>query len=67
MKIHVSRDGQQFGPYDPDQVRVYLAEGSLVATDLGWAEGNADWVPITQLVDEEMSVPPSDSRIGCPK
>ena len=63
--IHVSRDGQQFGPYTQEDARAYLADGSLLATDLGWTEGSAEWVPLPQLVggEGESLVP----GIGCPK
>ncbi|MBT5321326.1 MAG: DUF4339 domain-containing protein, partial [Verrucomicrobiales bacterium] len=45
MMIHISRDGEQFGPYSPEQVQEYLAAGQLLPTDLVWYEGAADWVP----------------------
>jgi len=65
MMIHVSRDGQQFGPYTQEDAQAYLADGSLLATDLGWTEGSAEWVPLPQLVggEGESLVP----GIGCPK
>ena len=49
MMIHISRDGQEFGPYTSEQVQEYLATGNLVATDMAWHEGAADWYPITQV------------------
>lgn len=67
MKIHVSRDGQQFGPYSPEDVQKYLAEGSLLASDLGWMEGEADWVPLPQLMGGSVDEPPPVSGISCPK
>lgn len=49
MMIHISRDGQQFGPYSLEQVQEYLASGQLLPTDLAWYEGAADWVPVTGI------------------
>jgi hypothetical protein len=49
MMIHISRDGDQFGPYSPEQVQEYLASGQLLPTDLAWYEGAADWVPVTEI------------------
>lgn len=46
MLLHIARDGQKFGPYTPDQVRDYVANGQLLATDLAWFEGAADWMPL---------------------
>ena len=67
MKIHVSRDGQQFGPYSPEDVQKYLADGSLLASDLGWTEGAADWVPLPQLMGGAIDGPPPVSSLSCPK
>jgi len=65
--IHVSRDGQQFGPYTQEDAQAYLADGSLLATDLGWTEGSAEWVPLPQLVGGGEGVPPLGPGTGCPK
>ena len=67
MMIHVSREGQQFGPYTQEDVQAYLAEGRLLATDLGWTEGSAEWVPLPQLVGGEVGASPPGQGIGCPK
>ena len=49
MQIHVSRDGQQFGPYTLDEVKQYLAAGNLKPTDRAWYDGAPDWMSITQV------------------
>ena len=49
MMIHISREGQQFGPYSLEEVNTYLADGSLLPTDIGWIEGAPEWMPITQI------------------
>jgi len=67
MMIHVSREGQQFGPYTQEDVQAYLAEGRLLPTDLGWTEGSAEWVPLPQLMTGEAGVPPAVHGVGCPK
>ena len=67
MLIHVSRDGQQFGPYTPEDVQTYLANGSLLSTDMGWVEGTADWVPLPQLVSGSAVPPPAVPGAACPR
>ena len=67
MMIHVSRDGQQFGPYSPEDVQKYLADGSLLASDMGWTEGAADWVPLLELMEGPVDGPPPVSSLSCPK
>lgn len=64
MMIHISRDGKEFGPYTPEQVQEYLASGSLVATDMAWHEGAADWYSIAQVGGPAPAVAPG---LACPK
>jgi len=49
MEIHIARDGQSFGPFSPDEVRRQLGAGTLLPTDLAWAEGAKSWVPLSSL------------------
>ncbi len=46
MQIHISRDGEQFGPYPLEQVNEYLAAGNLLPTDQAWYEGAPGWMPL---------------------
>ncbi len=48
---HVSRGGQQFGPFSTDDVRAKLATGELTAADFVWKEGMAGWAAIGGLPD----------------
>ena len=49
MSFLVSKDGQQLGPWTAEQVNAQLAGGMLESSDLGWAEGFAEWVPLNQI------------------
>ena len=49
MMIHISRDGEQFGPYTLEDANSYLAQGSLLPTDQAWYEGAPDWMPLSQV------------------
>jgi hypothetical protein len=49
MMIHVMRDGQQFGPYNLEDLNAYLAQGTLLPTDQAWWEGAPAWVPMDQV------------------
>ena len=51
MQITVDRNGQKFGPYNLDEVRQYLADGSLLPTDLVWHDGIEDWIPLSEIAD----------------
>ena len=41
-KITITRKGQQFGPYQEDTAKQFLAEGQLMETDLAWHPGAED-------------------------
>ena len=49
MQVHIDRAGQRFGPYSVEQINSYLADGTILPTDLGWTDGMTDWVPVTQV------------------
>ncbi len=42
MQIYVSHNGEEFGPYYIDDLRIDFACGSLVASDLARREDTAD-------------------------
>ena len=48
-QYHIARGSEQFGPYTLQQIDEYLAGGTLQPTDLAWTEGQAHWVPLSQL------------------
>ena len=52
MNIYVSRDGQTFGPYTPDQAREFLQAGQLLATDFALYEGETEWKTLSSLFDD---------------
>lgn len=49
MTYRIARNGQVFGPYTEGEIRQYLASGNILLIDLAQAEGQADWVPVSQL------------------
>ena len=50
MRIHVTKDGQQFGPYTIDEIRAHLAAGHFSETDHGMSEGADEWQQISDLL-----------------
>lgn len=61
--IHISRNGQQEGPYTAEQIHQMLADGSIARYTLAWKEGLSQWVPLSQILD---SSPPQPSHIAPP-
>ena len=48
-EIHVSREGQRFGPYLVNEVKDYLKAGNLRFSDLVWYDGVVEWVPLSRV------------------
>ena len=44
MEIHITKDGQQLGPFTLAQVNTALAGGELSPDDLAWHEGAPGWI-----------------------
>ncbi len=57
MKLFLWIDGKQAGPFEPEQVREMLGEGSIAAVTLGCPEdGSGEWKPISSY--EGIAEPP---------
>jgi hypothetical protein len=63
MNYFVARDGKTFGPYSPEAVQKYLADGSIRQTDMAQVEGSTEWSQLGQLLGlppaPVQKVPPS--------
>ena len=57
--LHISRDGQQFGPYKESTAREHLASGALKATDNAWYSGADGWKPLKEVLDGAQSPAPA--------
>ena len=65
MNIHISRDGQQFGPYTLEDAQAHLASGSLLPHDWALEEGGTEWRPLSEVVAGGAALPAGG--IACPK
>ena len=52
MKIHISRNGQTYGPYSVSSVEAFLVNGQLFPNDLAWSHGKSEWTPLKDLLDQ---------------
>jgi type II secretory pathway pseudopilin PulG len=48
--IYLHLDGQQKGPYQPDQIRQLMAEGKASADTPAWQEGMSDWSTVSAVL-----------------
>jgi len=59
MRFFVQYQGQQTGPFSIEEMRAGLDAGKYQPSDLGWREGLPDWKPLSTLLSEAPSLPPS--------
>lgn len=48
MNWYLLRNGQQYGPYDPQALQAMILEGRLTPQDTIWHEGLPGWIPAGQ-------------------
>ena len=49
-QIHVNREGQIYGPLQESTAHEMLESGQLLATDLAWFAGAAEWKPLREVL-----------------
>ena len=47
--IHVNRGSTNLGTFSEEDVRAGLSSGRFTGSDLGWREGMASWLPLSQM------------------
>ena len=62
MNITIARDGQQFGPYTPDQVNSFIASGQLLYSDMALQDGASQWLPLSTVLGVVPPPPPLKPR-----
>ena len=50
MLYHISREGQNYGPYTLEDLQRYVASGNVLLTDMARAEDGTEWVPVSQIL-----------------
>jgi hypothetical protein len=50
MLYHVTRGGQNYGPYTLEDLQRYVASGNVLLTDLAKSDEMADWAPVSQVL-----------------
>jgi len=70
---HVSRNGENYGPYTTDQIIEQARNGQLLSTDKLWTEGAESWVEVSQFSQlspyfpREYQQPPIPSNLDAKK
>jgi hypothetical protein len=61
MNYFILRNGQQYGPYSPANLQLYLSIGNISPSDLGRTETMNEWLPLSQIAGNLAAAPPVSS------
>lgn len=50
MPLFVSKNGETFGPHEPEEVALFLGTGDFRPEDFCWQEGWQEWRPLSSVV-----------------
>ena len=50
MDIYISKNEEQLGPFDEEQLAQQIAQGAVSHDDLAWVEGMTEWRPLRELI-----------------
>ena len=48
MQIHISRNGETYGPYTPAQIEILIHAGQIESSDEVWVQ-SSEWEPVSAL------------------
>ena len=51
MKVFVTKENRQWGPYAADQLGLLIENGAFALQDWAWIEGGTEWVPVSQILE----------------
>ncbi|MDE1177013.1 MAG: DUF4339 domain-containing protein [Edaphobacter sp.] len=67
MPYHVSRDGQNYGPYTLEDLQRYVASGNVLLSDLAREDESASWVPVAEILGAgSAAAPPAPGYVPVP-
>lgn len=52
MAFFVSKNGQTFGPHEPEEIAIFLGTGDFLPDDYCWQEGWSEWRPISSVLPD---------------
>src|SRR5260221_2323004 len=62
MKYYIQRQLNEYGPYTLGDLQRYVAQGSILLTDMARSEGMTEWAPLSQIMGNiPIQTPPAMS------
>jgi len=62
MKVYISKEGKNFGPFAPDELRSHLDAGHFANTDHAMPEGGKEWQTIQDFLSD-LDSPVKDASV----
>mgnify|MGYP006100080465 CR=1 FL=1 len=64
--IHISKNGQQLGPYSVEQINEMLSKQQAALTDNAWMDGMQGWEPLNSGAFADLGIIPSEASAAAP-
>jgi cytoskeletal protein CcmA (bactofilin family) len=52
MALFITKNGQTFGPHEPEEIAIFLGTGDFLPDDFCWQEGWSEWRPISSVLPD---------------
>ena len=62
MSLFVSKNGQTFGPHEPEEIAAFVDAGQFSPEDYCWQEGWTEWRPISVVLPDRAAQPVGNSH-----
>jgi hypothetical protein len=66
MPYHVTRDGQNYGPYTLEDLQRYVSTGNVLLTDMARADDSDECFPVAQVLGGPVTPPPPSAATLAP-
>ena len=63
MKVFLVQDGEATGPFDEDEIRLWLKSGKLLPDTYATSQGLGEWKPVNEVLLEENETSTNPSRL----
>ena len=66
MALFVTKNGQTFGPHEPEELATFLGRGVFQPEDFCWQEGWIEWRPLSAVLPDHPSPPAPQVLVSTP-
>ena len=66
MPLFITKNGQTFGPHEPEEIAIFLGTGDFLPEDFCWQEGWPEWRPISSVLPQRPIPSPPSALTSAP-